>query len=84
MALSSSAAAAAVMMEARWFWEFWEIQCFLCVVLVGSESVSGTQTVETQLENCQGGLTVVKSATLPKHGKVFIVSADGVLHQVRN
>ncbi|XP_036971746.1 NACHT domain- and WD repeat-containing protein 1 [Acanthopagrus latus] len=44
--------------------------------------VSGTQTVETQLENCQGGLTVVKSATLPKHGKVFIVSADGVLHQV--
>lgn len=46
--------------------------------------ISGTQTVETQLKNCQGGLTLVKSVTLQKHGKVFIVSAEGFLHQVSN
>lgn len=42
-----------------------------------------TRTVETQLENSQRRLTLVKSVTLPKRGKVFVVSEEGFLYQVR-
>uniref|UniRef100_A0A3Q1HHR0 NACHT and WD repeat domain containing 1 n=1 Tax=Anabas testudineus TaxID=64144 RepID=A0A3Q1HHR0_ANATE len=44
--------------------------------------VDGTQTVETQLENPQRRLTVVNSVSLPKRGKVFMVSKEGFLFQV--
>ncbi len=48
-----------------------------------SHPVSGTQTVETRLENSQRSLTFVDSVTLPKRGKVFMVSKEGFLYQVR-
>ncbi|KAI3369162.1 hypothetical protein L3Q82_026115 [Scortum barcoo] len=47
-----------------------------------SHPVSGTQTVTTQLENSHRSFTVVNSVTLPKHGKVFVVSKEGFLHQI--
>ncbi|XP_040896943.1 NACHT domain- and WD repeat-containing protein 1 [Toxotes jaculatrix] len=47
-----------------------------------SQSVNGTQTVETQLENSQRCLTVANSVTLPKRGKVLVVSKEGFLYQI--
>ncbi len=47
-----------------------------------SHPVSGTQTVETQLENLPTSLTLANSVTLPKHGKALIVSEEGFLYQV--
>ncbi|XP_037624904.1 NACHT domain- and WD repeat-containing protein 1 isoform X1 [Sebastes umbrosus] len=40
------------------------------------------ETVETRLENSQRTLTLVKSVTLPKRGKVFVVSKEGFLYQI--
>lgn len=48
-----------------------------------SHPVSGTQTVEIRLENSQRSLTLVNSVVLPKRGKVFMVSKEGFLYQVR-
>lgn len=48
-----------------------------------SHPVSGTQTVEIRLENSQRSLTLVNSVALPKRGKVFMVSKEGFLYQVR-
>uniref|UniRef100_A0A8P4KHN5 NACHT domain-containing protein n=2 Tax=Dicentrarchus labrax TaxID=13489 RepID=A0A8P4KHN5_DICLA len=53
-----------------------------CGVVTISHPVSGTQTVETQLENTQRRLTLGNSVMLPKHGKVFVVSNEGFLYQV--
>ncbi|XP_028442434.1 NACHT domain- and WD repeat-containing protein 1 [Perca flavescens] len=39
-------------------------------------------TVETRQENSQRRLTVVKSVTLPRRRKVFVVSKAGFLHQI--
>nr|XP_046248190.1 NACHT domain- and WD repeat-containing protein 1 [Scatophagus argus] len=47
-----------------------------------SHPVSGAQTVETQLESSQRRLTVIGSVTLPKRGKVFMVSKEGFLYQI--
>ncbi|XP_070817792.1 NACHT domain- and WD repeat-containing protein 1 [Chaetodon trifascialis] len=47
-----------------------------------SHPVHGTQTVDAQLENSHGRLTLVSWVTLPKHGKVLMVSKEGFLHQV--
>lgn len=47
-----------------------------------SHPVRRTQTVETRLENSQRSLTLVNSVTLPKRGKVFMVSKEGFLYQV--
>ncbi|KAE8294698.1 NACHT domain- and WD repeat-containing protein 1 [Larimichthys crocea] len=48
-----------------------------------SRPVGGTQTVEAQLENSATRLTLVNSVMLPKREKVFVVSKEGFLHQVR-
>lgn len=48
----------------------------------GLVTTSQTQTVETQLENPEMNLTPVNSVTLPKCGKVFVVTKDGFLYQV--
>ncbi|XP_035800842.2 NACHT domain- and WD repeat-containing protein 1 isoform X1 [Amphiprion ocellaris] len=47
-----------------------------------SHPVNGTQTVKPQLENLSGSLTPVISVTLPKQGKVLVVSKEGFLHQI--
>lgn len=47
-----------------------------------SHPVDGTQTVEAQLENPQRRLTLVNSVSLPKRGKVLLVSEEGFLFQV--
>lgn len=48
-----------------------------------SHPVNESQTVETQPDSSpQRSLTPVKSVTLPKRGKVFVVSKEGFLHQV--
>uniref|UniRef100_A0A3B5ARN5 NACHT and WD repeat domain containing 1 n=1 Tax=Stegastes partitus TaxID=144197 RepID=A0A3B5ARN5_9TELE len=48
-----------------------------------SHAANGTQTVKPQLENLANSLTPVISVSLPKRGKVFVVSKEGFLHQVR-
>ncbi|XP_040039870.2 NACHT domain- and WD repeat-containing protein 1 [Gasterosteus aculeatus] len=48
-----------------------------------SHPVNESQTVETQPDSSpQRSLTPVKSVTLPKRGKVFVVSKEGFLHQI--
>ncbi|KAM8873751.1 LOW QUALITY PROTEIN: NACHT domain- and WD repeat-containing protein 1 [Spinachia spinachia] len=48
-----------------------------------SHPVNESQTVETQVDSSpKRRLTPVKSVTLPKHGKVFVVSKEGFLHQI--
>ncbi|XP_074523717.1 NACHT domain- and WD repeat-containing protein 1 [Halichoeres trimaculatus] len=44
--------------------------------------VNRTQTVEAQLETSTRRLTAVKSVTLPRRGKVFLVSTEGFLYQI--
>ncbi|XP_071342720.1 NACHT domain- and WD repeat-containing protein 1 [Trachinotus anak] len=44
--------------------------------------VHGTQTAETQLENSQSCFTPMTSVTLPKRGKVFVVTKEGFLYQI--
>lgn len=45
-----------------------------------SEPVNGAQPVETQLQKL---FTLVTSVTLPKRGKLLVVSKGGFLFQVR-
>ncbi|XP_008285789.1 NACHT and WD repeat domain-containing protein 1 [Stegastes partitus] len=47
-----------------------------------SHAANGTQTVKPQLENLANSLTPVISVSLPKRGKVFVVSKEGFLHQI--
>ncbi|XP_039984385.1 NACHT domain- and WD repeat-containing protein 1 [Xiphias gladius] len=47
-----------------------------------SNSVNGTQAVETQLDNSQRCLTLVNAVTLPKCGKVFAFFKEGFLYQI--
>ncbi|XP_034737989.1 NACHT domain- and WD repeat-containing protein 1 [Etheostoma cragini] len=44
--------------------------------------IDGSQTVETRQGTSQRRLTVVESVTLPRRGKVFVVSKSGFLHQI--
>ncbi|XP_022614773.1 NACHT domain- and WD repeat-containing protein 1 [Seriola dumerili] len=53
-----------------------------CGLVRISRPVNGTQTVETQLENAQRCFTLVNSVTLPKRGKVFVVTTEGFLYQI--
>ncbi|XP_034564229.1 NACHT domain- and WD repeat-containing protein 1 [Notolabrus celidotus] len=46
------------------------------------QPVNQTQPVETRLANSQRCLTPVKSVTLPKREKVFLVSKEGFLYQI--
>ncbi|CAJ1059601.1 NACHT domain- and WD repeat-containing protein 1 [Xyrichtys novacula] len=44
--------------------------------------VNQVQTVETQLEKSETRLTPVRSVTLPRRGRVFLVSKEGSLYQI--
>nr|XP_057929905.1 NACHT domain- and WD repeat-containing protein 1 [Doryrhamphus excisus]XP_057929906.1 NACHT domain- and WD repeat-containing protein 1 [Doryrhamphus excisus] len=43
---------------------------------------AGPSSVEIQLENWGQPLTPINTVTLPKHGKVFLVSTEGFLYQI--
>ncbi|XP_053702720.1 NACHT domain- and WD repeat-containing protein 1 [Synchiropus splendidus] len=40
------------------------------------------KTLDVHLENCHGSVTPAASVTLPRRGKVFVVSKEGVLYQI--
>lgn len=54
-----------------------------CGLVRISQPPDGTKTVESRLENSERGVTPVSCVTLPRRGKLFMVSKEGLLYQVR-